>query len=93
MTAEATTAITAPNRVARLLVVIRDQPFFFQNIQLRRGAAAAISLLECFPPHHWPAGTLRRTISTWLPHPDQVVLLQTRHCTARHIADFPSFQA
>jgi hypothetical protein len=48
----------------RLLVTIRYQPFFFQNIQLRRGAAAAISLLECLPPHHWPAGTLRRTIST-----------------------------
>jgi hypothetical protein len=57
-------AATAPKRAERLLVVIRDQPFFFQNIQLRRGAAAAISLLECFPPHHWPAGTLRRTIST-----------------------------
>jgi len=58
---------------------MRYQPFFFQNIQLRRGAAAAISLLECLPPHHWPAGTLRRTISTWLPHPDQVVFAHTRH--------------
>ena len=57
-------AAATPKRAEPLLVVIRYQPFFFQNIQLRRGAAAAISLLECFPPHHWPAGTLRRTIST-----------------------------
>ena len=51
-------------RAQRVLLAIRYQPFFFQNIQLRRGAAAAISLLECLPPHHWPAGTLRRTMST-----------------------------
>jgi hypothetical protein len=47
----------------RLLAATADQPFFFQNIQLRRGAAA-ISALECLPPHHWLAGTLDRTIST-----------------------------
>jgi hypothetical protein len=64
ISSDAATATVAPNRARRLLVTIRYQPFFFQNIQLRRGAAAAISLLECLPPHHWPAGTLRRTIST-----------------------------
>jgi hypothetical protein len=57
-------ATVAPNRAERLLVAIRYQPFFFQNCHLRCGAAAAISLLECLPPHHWPAGTPRRTIST-----------------------------
>jgi hypothetical protein len=64
MSIDAATATAAPNRARRLRVAIRYQPFFFQNIQLRLGAAAAISLLECLPPHHWPAGTLRRTIST-----------------------------
>jgi hypothetical protein len=32
------------------MVATGRQPFF-QNIQLRRGAAA-ISALECLPPHH-----------------------------------------
>jgi hypothetical protein len=45
----------------RLWLPSAGQPFFFQNIQPRRGAAT--SALECLPPHHWLAGTLDRTMS------------------------------
>jgi hypothetical protein len=65
-----------------MTLILRVRYFFFRLKRLNRGAETS---LAAWPLHHWPAGTLRRTASTWEPHPAQVVLPQTRHWTARHM--------